>query len=423
MIEPKELEQRKKRVQKAERKAAKKSNRKKMPLGPILLLIVFLYILFASFIPLPNLATSSANIQPTITQTVSFPWPNYGQAAIGAVGYGLLDQHGEQTPLPMASVAKVLNAVAVLKVRPLQPGEQGPTLTMTADDVALYNRYVDDGQSVVKVEKGETITEYQALQALLLPSANNIADALASWAYGSADEYRAFVNEFTKTLGLANTHIADASGFSAQTTSTAVDLAKLAEIAMNNPVIAEIVAQPQATIPVAGVVYNVNHLIGSNGIVGIKTGNTDNAGGCFMFAAKRLIDSTHYITVVGAQMGAPDLSTAIDSSLPLIDEAFKHFEITTPVKTSQIVGTITQTGGNKVPIIVRESTPVTGWQALPIKTSIVLNGLSSHVNQGDTVGTLTLSVGTMDYQLPLVAGGTINQHNILWRLRHAGGYL
>src|SRR3990167_8061991 len=57
-----------------------------------------------------------------------------------------------------------------------------------------------------------------------------------------------FVNGFTNTLGLINTNIADASGFSPKTTSNAVDLTKLAEIAMNHPAIAEIVAQPQANL-------------------------------------------------------------------------------------------------------------------------------------------------------------------------------
>ncbi len=99
-----------------------------------------------------------------------------------------------------------------------------------------------------------------------------------------------------------------------------MDLVKLAEIAINHPVISEIVKQEQADLPVAGTVYNVNNLLGKHGVIGIKTGNTDEAGGCYLFSARRKIDATHEITVVGAIMGAPARDKALNDSLPLLDE-------------------------------------------------------------------------------------------------------
>src|SRR5207245_1841316 len=116
-------------------------------------------------------------------------WPAYGQAGIGAAGYGLLSVAGAQTAAPIASVAKVMTALAVLSQKPLELNQQGPTITITEEDVASYENYVTQGGSVVRVDSGEQISEYQALQAMLIPSANNMAFTLSRWAFGSTDNY------------------------------------------------------------------------------------------------------------------------------------------------------------------------------------------------------------------------------------------
>jgi len=81
-----------------------------------------------------RLQTSTANLKPQITyqapapaaSIISLQWPTSGQAAIGAKGYGLLANNGAQTPVPTASIAKLITALAVLKVKPLAASEQGP---------------------------------------------------------------------------------------------------------------------------------------------------------------------------------------------------------------------------------------------------------------------------------------------------------
>src|SRR5258708_40122528 len=86
-------------------------------------------------------------------------------------------------------------------------------------------------------------------------------------------------------LGMGATHYADVSGFSPLSVSIPSDLIRLGQTAMLQPVLAQIVAQSQATLPVAGVVHNLDTLLGQEGGVGIKTGHTDQAGGCFVMAA------------------------------------------------------------------------------------------------------------------------------------------
>ncbi len=104
----------------------------------------------------------------------SIVWPEYGQAAV-QVGASPVHTGPNQHAAAIASVAKVMTAYLVLRDHPLQLGEDGPTITLTDVDVADTDRRRDREESVVSIEAGEELTERQALQALLLPSANNIA--------------------------------------------------------------------------------------------------------------------------------------------------------------------------------------------------------------------------------------------------------
>jgi D-alanyl-D-alanine carboxypeptidase (penicillin-binding protein 5/6) len=183
-----------------------------------------------------------------------------------------------------------MTAYSVLKQKPLKPGQQGPIISISDQDVLTYNDYYSKGGSVAKVVPGEKISEYQALQALMLPSANNFADTLAIWAFGSMDKYILYANNQAKTLGLKDTHISDASGFSPQTLSSARDLVLLGQAAIKDPALAEIANQQQANVPEAGTVHNVNWLLGTDNVNGIKTGNTEEAMGCFLFSSVRNVN-------------------------------------------------------------------------------------------------------------------------------------
>ena len=211
--------------------------------------------------PLPAISSQAAQLsQPAPAASVDMPWPGYGQSAVALAGGGILATStgkGKQTPLPTASVAKVMTALAVLDKKPLSIGQTGPMITITKADVAIYNYYLTNDGSLAAVQEGEQISQYDALEALMLPSANNFADTLAAWAFGSMDNYTAYANKLASSYGMENSHFADASGFSAETVSTADDLVRLGDRALRNPVLAEISAKRDAQIPVAGIIHNV----------------------------------------------------------------------------------------------------------------------------------------------------------------------
>jgi serine-type D-Ala-D-Ala carboxypeptidase (penicillin-binding protein 5/6) len=230
-------------------------------------------------------------------------WPADGQAAV-RVGQSQIQAGPNQHPAPIASVAKVMTAYLVLRDHPLAPGQDGPTITLTDADVADTDRRRRQQESVVPIAAGEQLTERQALQALLLPSANNIAAVLARWDAGSADRFVARMNAAARSLGMTHTRYTDPSGYDDATVSTAADQVRIVDRAMRLPVFASIVATPSATLPVAGTVHNTNTLLGHDGFVGVKTGSTAAAGGCFAFRVIRGIDGKR-TTITGVVLGQP----------------------------------------------------------------------------------------------------------------------
>jgi D-alanyl-D-alanine carboxypeptidase (penicillin-binding protein 5/6) len=166
---------------------------------------------------------------------------------------------------------------------------------------------------VVAVEAGEVLSERQALEALMLPSANNVALMLAVQEAGSVEAFLGEMNEAAAELGMGKTHYTDPSGLEDTTVSTAADQLKLGRAAMAARTFAEIVAIPSTVLPVAGEVTNLNGLVGREGFIGIKTGSDDAAGGCLLFARRIEVDG-RVRTMIGAVLDQRD-GDLIDAAL------------------------------------------------------------------------------------------------------------
>jgi D-alanyl-D-alanine carboxypeptidase (penicillin-binding protein 5/6) len=230
-------------------------------------------------------------------------WPADGQAAVH-VGQSPVKAGPNQHAAPIASVAKVMTAYLVLRDHPLQLGQNGPTITLSDADVADTDSRRGRHESIVSIADGERLTERQALQALLLPSANNIAAVLARWDAGSEARFVVRMNAIARSLGMTHTRYTDPSGYDDATVSTAADQVRIVDRAMRLPVFASIVATPSATLPVAGIVLNTDALLGQDGFVGVKTGSDDAAGGCFAFRSIRWIGGKR-TTITGVVLGQP----------------------------------------------------------------------------------------------------------------------
>jgi serine-type D-Ala-D-Ala carboxypeptidase (penicillin-binding protein 5/6) len=245
-------------------------------------------------------------------------WPKTGQAAFAFDG-GAAQASPGQRPVPIASVAKVMTARLVLREFPLRDGADGPRFEIVRRDVDDTARRRSRDESVVPLETGETLTERQALMAILLPSANNVAVLLARDTAGSVGEFVARMNAEATALGMRHTRYTDPSGFDPRTVSTAADQLILARAVAKDPTLTDMVATPSYKLPVAGVVHNTDTLLGQDGFVGTKTGSDDAAGGCFMFRTYRVVrgNVAELIGVVLGQQGHDLIKAALRAAQQL----------------------------------------------------------------------------------------------------------
>lgn len=346
-------------------------------------------------------------------------WPAEGEAAVAVEGLGSLGVSGGETPVPIASVAKVMTAYLVLKAHPLEPGQDGFRMRVTDADVDDYHRRLAEDQSLVLVRKGETLTERQAIEALMLPSANNVAAMLAEREAGSIPAFATKMNEAAAELGMKATHYTDPSGYEATTTSTAADQIKLARAAMADPTFAEIVAMPSTVLPVAGVVPNVNGLVGNEGYVGIKTGSDSAAGGCLLFA-KEIEVGGRTLTVVGAVLGQHDgelITAALESANRLAGSVAENVHVATVLPAGSKVMTVKNAAGESVAAVTAKPLKQLGWPGMPVRVKVKALPRSRTLDQGQKVAKVTVH-GTSVARTGARAGKSLDEPGLGWRLRH-----
>ncbi len=292
----------------------------------------------------------------------TLPWPTVGSADLMVEGVGTLGEYGSTASVPVASITKVMTAYVVLQDHPLTPGSSGAAIAVTPDTIAAYQTGLATEQSVVKVAAGESITELQALEGLLIASGNDMATMLAEWDAGTPAAFVVKMNDAADSLGLTSTHFSDPSGFDPASVSDAGDLIRLGESAMTNPVFRQIVAMGEVDLPVAGLVYNFNYDLGQNGIVGIKTGSDSAAGGCLLFEAQQSIDGSS-VTVIGAvlgQQGASPITSALDEAADLVKAAFGAIRQTPVVPRGYVVGRVVAPWGASVPVVSSSAVTAVG---------------------------------------------------------------
>jgi D-alanyl-D-alanine carboxypeptidase (penicillin-binding protein 5/6) len=140
----------------------------------------------------------------------------------------------------MASITKIITTLVVLSVKPLSVGEQGPSITFTPADAAIYSKYLAEDGSVQPVVVGESLSQLQLNEVMLIASANNYAQTYATWAFGSQAKFLTAARAWLTANGLTNTTIDDTCGMDPGSTSTASDLVALGKLAIANPVVAEL---------------------------------------------------------------------------------------------------------------------------------------------------------------------------------------
>jgi D-alanyl-D-alanine carboxypeptidase (penicillin-binding protein 5/6) len=170
------------------------------------------------------------------------------------------------------------------------------------DVVHVRSDAAEVGESTINLRAGERMTVGDLVKGALIQSANDAADALADYVgHGNESAFVQMMNAKATELGLARTHFARPDGLDARDHySTALDVTRLAEIAMRKPQIRSVVRERTASIAGSRTLHTWNDLLGVfRGVYGVKTGHTSAAGWC-QVAALRRNGVTLYTTVLGS---------------------------------------------------------------------------------------------------------------------------
>ncbi|WP_079060167.1 D-alanyl-D-alanine carboxypeptidase [Streptomyces bungoensis] len=366
---------------------------------PVVLLLAVVVAVVQSVRPLPQ-PTLDLTAKDTYTfpgAKPGIPWPASGEAALEVQGIGSFGSSGAQKPVPIASVAKVMTAYLILRDHPLKSGEAGPKIKI---DKAAEQQSDAGQESTVKVTAGDSISEREALEAILLPSANNVARLLARWDVGSEKAFVTKMNAAAKSLGMVNTRYTDPSGLTDSTVSTAVDQVKLARAAMAKPAFREVAAM-MSYDDYKGVNHsNYNRLVGHDNVVGIKTGTTTSALGNLVFAAKQQVGGETR-TVIGAVLRQPAggfdntiISGVLDAGKKLMQAAQGALKPATILKKGDVVGYVDDGLGGRTPVVATKDVTAAGWSGLKVKLSFTADAVPHTAKAGTKVGSLTVGDGS-----------------------------
>ncbi|WP_428836598.1 D-alanyl-D-alanine carboxypeptidase [Streptomyces bangladeshensis] len=365
---------------------------------PLVLLLVIVFAVVQAFRPLPS---------PTLTLTgedtytfdggrTNLPWPGEGQGWMDVDGVGTMGHFGKQTPVAIGSVAKTMTAYIILKEHPLKPGEEGPKIKVdaTAEKEGGYNKAGESTLDTVKA--GDHLTEKQALSAVMIPSANNIARLLARWDAGSEEAFVKKMNATARELGMTDTTYTDPSGLKETTVSTAEDQVKLGRAFVKVPALVAISSAASWTDPSGRFWPNYNELPFKIGAIGIKTGSTTAAGGNLLFASRKEVGG-RTVTLVGAILGQhkreilATVNAVSKTALLAAQDALTSKKI---LKKGDVVGYVDDRLGGHTPIVVTKDVTAAGWAGLKVKLSFASGTVPHTAKAGTRVGTLTVGDGT-----------------------------
>ncbi|MGW3106056.1 D-alanyl-D-alanine carboxypeptidase [Streptomyces sp. NPDC001100] len=362
----------------------------------ILLAIVFAVVQAVRPLPTPSLTLTADDSYTFAGSKANLPWPSEGQGWMDVNGIGTMGNFGKQKPVAIGSVAKAMTAYIVLKDHPLKAGAEGEKITVdaTAEKEGGYDK---DGESTLNtVKAGDVLTEKQALSAIMIPSANNIARLLARWDAGSEAAFIKKMNDTAKSLGMTNTTYTDASGLKETTVSTAEDQVKLGNQLVRIQALMDITKLPSWVDPSGKKWTNYNRLVPYNNSLGIKTGTTTAAGGNLLFAATKKVGGETAV-VVGAILGqhtAPIIDTvnAVSKTAMLAaQDAMKSAKI---LKKGDVVGYVDDQLGGHTPVVVTKDVAAVGWAGLKVKLSFAPDAVPHTAKAGTKVGTLTVGDGS-----------------------------
>lgn len=357
----------------------------------------------------PTVAATAVESKATVPAAVE--WPAEGSAAVG-VGESLATTSAD-AQVPMASITKVVTVLTVLEKKPLAVGEQGDAFTFTQADSDEYWQYLTGDQSSLDVPIDGSLSYYQVLQGILLGSANNYTDRLSQWAIGDDAAFEAAANDYLARNGITGIHVVEPTGFDPRNVATPTALVQLARLAEQQPVVAEIAAMPEATLPGAGLVKNSNGIITDPGVVGLKTGTLDKHN---LLSVKNIQVGDQTVQTYAAVLDQDTNESRDAASRALYSQIETALQPQVAVPAETTVATITTPWGETSSIATTADATVSLWNAhAEVKRG---TKLGEDLTKGAKAGTLTVTGALGDATVDVELTKTLRGPDVLWRLTH-----
>ncbi|MEJ1087908.1 D-alanyl-D-alanine carboxypeptidase [Microbacterium sp. Mu-80] len=359
----------------------------------------------------PVADTAKVEIAPAPVAAVT--WPGTGSAAVTVEGIAPVASTTDRDEI--ASISKVASVLMVLDELPLEPGEQGPSFEFDYGDTVDYWQYRSMDQSALDVPVGGSLTEYQMLQGVLLGSANNYIDRLSDELWGSDWAFAQASEKWLSDHGIDGMVIESPSGFDEDNIASPTAVLELGELAMKNPVFAEIVGTRTAEIPGAGTVTNTNGMLEDAGVVGIKTGTLSHWN---LLTAKDVPSGDGTVRLYAAVLGQDDDEARLAVTRQLfaeVEASLASQPIAVPKGT--VVGHVSTEWGDPVDVVSDADAQVVLWNGATATAKTTLD-LGDETEAGAQIGTLIAEgpLGTAETSVSLA--GEITPPSAWWRLTH-----
>ncbi len=390
----------------------------------VIVALIATYVSLTLTAPVGN-AASTLHVPSVATPTAAtIAMPAVGEAAVSIAGAddylgttadGIFASSGGDGKLPMASISKLITALVVLNAKPLGASGTGPTITWSAADAKLYDKYYLLNATIAAMPANSTMTEYNAIETMLVVSACNYAEAVADWAFGSNANFLYHARLWLKANGLDSTTMVEPTGIDPENTSTPSDLIALGKIAMANPTIAGIVAKTSLDVPSLQGMPNTNDLLGSDGIDGIKTGTLE--GSDLLFSAKVSDGVPTPLTVTGVVLKGASRQSVDASVQAMIASLVAGFHTDQLGTKGEVVGTYSTPWGSSASMVLGKTASLVSWSSTPITSKVSTTTLATG-SSGEKVGTVTWTVGKATISVPVVLKGKIAKPSTWWRLTH-----
>jgi serine-type D-Ala-D-Ala carboxypeptidase (penicillin-binding protein 5/6) len=325
----------------------------------------------------------------------------------GTTGEVLL-AHGARARVPIASITKLMTILLTLEHARLDA-----VVTVSPEAAAV-------GESTVSLRPGERLTVRELIEAALIASANDAADALAVYVgHGSEARFVAMMNERARQLGLLDTHFVRPDGLDAPGhVSSAHDVTYLARLLMHHRVVRQIVRQRIATISGGHVLRTWNDLLSSYpGIFGVKTGHTSEAGWNEVAAARR-----GGLSIYATLLGSPDRSTRNRDLAELLDWGFSRYQAVVPVvKGRAYAESAVPYGRDRLKLVAAAAPVIVARVDRPLVRRVVFpDAVALPVSRGQSLGQVRISQhGRLLAAVPLVADRSVSRPGLAGR---AGWY-